>query len=81
VRVEVDKTHRKRRPGARETVAKPGAGGISDDVAAQPSIPEPAAVGDVCMFTEISYLARKALSKRLKTPYVVILLRVTCNGW
>ena len=77
MRVEVDETHRKARPGARETVALPGVGGISDAVAAQRSIQEPAAGGDVCMFTKLSYLARRALSKRSKTPYVVILLGVT----
>ena len=77
--VKVDETHHKRRPGATETVAKPGVGGVSDEVAAQRSIQEPAANGDVCVFTEISYLARRALSKRSKTPYVVILLRFTCK--
>ena len=78
--MKVDETHRKIRPSGRETVAKPGVDGISDEVAAQPSIQEPAASRDVCVFTETSYLARRALSKRLETPYVVILLRVTCNN-
>ena len=77
MRVEVYETHRKRRPGATEKVAKPGVAGKYDEVAAQRSIQEPPASGDVCMFTEISYLARRALSKRSKTPYVVILLRLT----
>lgn len=79
MRMEVDETHRKRRPSAPDTAGMLGAGGMFIELAAKRSTEKPAARRDVSMFTKLSYLARKALSKRSKTPYVVILLRVTSD--
>jgi hypothetical protein len=78
--VEVDETHCTKSPSTRETVASPGVGGIYDVVANRRSFRESFSAGDVCVFTGISYPGRLALSKRSETPYVVILLRVTCES-
>ena len=77
--VEVDETHCTICPSTRTTVEDPGDGGIYDVVATQRRFRESFSAGDVCVFTETSYPGRLALSKRSETPYVVILLGVTCE--